>query len=179
MPALIVRRLFRSLPAGALALTAVLASAQTPPAASEARAGTFKQVQGEVRLGRDDGRPAQPGEAVRAGERIRTGEDGAASIVLRDGTVMVLGPDSTADLSQFQFDATTQEGNVLVELLKGSMRVVTGLLTRINPERFKVKTPTAVVGVRGTDFIVEAHPRAAPLYYYLRHHWSDDSRLRR
>jgi hypothetical protein len=179
MPTLSARSLFRTLPAGVLALAAAVVSAQTPDAASDTRAGTIKQVQGEVRLGRDDGRAVQPGEAVRAGERIRTGKDGAASIVLKDGTVMVLGPDSTADLSQYRFDSTTQEGNLLVDLLQGSMRMVTGLLAKVNPERFKVKTPTAVVGVRGTDFIVEATPRAEPLYYYLRHHWSDDSRLRR
>lgn len=179
MPALNARRLFRTLPAGVLALAAAAASAQTSGAAADTRAGTFKQVQGEVRLGRDDGRPARPGEPVRAGERIRTGKDGAASIVLKDGTVMVLGPDSTADLSQYRFDTTTQEGSLLVELLQGSVRMVTGLLARVNPERFKIKTPTAVVGVRGTDFIVEANPRGEPLYYYLRHHWNDHSRLRR
>ena len=179
MPALTARRLLYTLPAGVLVLAAGVASAQTSGATPDARAGTFKQVHGEVRLGRDDGRAVQPGEAVRAGERIRTGKDGAASIVLKDGTVMVLGPDSTADLSQYRFDSTTQEGNLLVDLLQGSMRMVTGLLAKVNPERFKVKTPTAVVGVRGTDFIVEANPRAEPLYYYLRHHWSDDSRLRR
>lgn len=179
MSALTARRLFHTLPAGVLALAAAVASAQTQGSASDTRAGTFKQVQGEVLLGRGDGRAVQPGEAVRAGERVRTGKDGATSIVLKDGTVMVLGPDSTADLSQYQFDSTTQEGNLLVELLQGSVRVVTGLLARVNPDRFKVKTPTAVVGVRGTDFIVEANPRAEPLYYYLRHHWSDDSRLRR
>lgn len=179
MPALSARRLFRTSPAVVLALAASVAAAQSPDIAPDTRAGTFKQVQGEVRLGRGDGRAVQPGEAVRAGQRIRTGKDGAASMVLKDGTVMVIGPDSTADLSQYRFDSTTQEGNLLVELLQGSMRVVTGLLARVNPERFKVKTPTAVVGVRGTDFIVEANPRPEPLYYYLRHHWSDDSRLRR
>ena len=180
MPAQFAHRLFRILPAGVLALAAGLASAQTPGAATDGRAGTFKQVQGEVRLGRDDSRAlAKPGEAVRHGERIRTGKDSAASIVLKDGTVMTLGPDTTADLRQFQFDSTTQEGNLLVDLLQGSVRMVTGLLAKVNPERFKVKTPTAVVGVRGTDFIVEATPRGEPLYYYLRHHWRDHSRLRR
>lgn len=179
MFALPARRLIRTLPVGVLALAAAVASAQTPDADPGPRVGTFKQVQGEVLLGRGDGRAVQPGEAVRPGERIRTGKDGAASLVLKDGTVLVLGPDSTADLSQYQFNSTTQEGNLLVELLQGSVRMVTGLLAKVNPERFKVKTPTAVVGVRGTDFIVEAKPTVEPLYYYLRHHWSDHSRLRR
>ena len=66
-----------------------------------------------------------------------------------------MGPNTTMDLSKFQFDATTQEGNFLLDLLQGSVRVVTGLLAPINPDLFKVQTPTSVVGVRGTDFIVE------------------------
>ena len=75
MPALSARRLFRTSPAVVLALAASVAAAQSPDIASDTRAGTFKQVQGEVRLGRGDGRAVQPGEAVRAGERIRTGQD--------------------------------------------------------------------------------------------------------
>lgn len=176
------RRLFHPLAAGLLALSASMAWAQAPAsAAAEAgRAGTFKQVQGEVRLGLDGARTApQSGDAVRSGERIVTGRDGAASVVLKDGTVLTLGPNTTADLRQFQYDATTQEGNFALDLLQGSLRVVTGLLAKINPDRFKVKTPTAVVGVRGTDFIVEAAPKLEPLQFYLNHHWRDHSRLRR
>ncbi len=182
MPAPVaVRRPFPLAVAIALALSTTQAWSQTPAGTTDTgRAGTFKQVQGEIRLGTDAGRPApKSGDAVRPGERIATGKDGAASLVLKDGTVLMLGPDTTADLSQFQFDTTTQEGNFVLELLQGSVRVVTGLLAKINPDRFKVKTPTAVVGVRGTDFIVEATPTSEPLYYYLRHHWRDHSRLRR
>lgn len=177
----LVRRPSHLAVATALALATTLAWSQAPAGAPDAgRAGTFKQVQGEIRLGKDAGRASpQPGDALRAGDRIATGKDGAASLVLKDGTVLTLGPNTTADLSQFQFDSTTQEGNLLLELLQGSVRVVTGLLAKVNPERFKVKTPTAVVGVRGTDFIVEAAPTPEPLHYYLNHHWKDHSRLRR
>jgi FecR protein len=171
----------RLLTASVLALSATLTWSQAPASNTDAsRVGTFKQVQGDIRLGKDAGRAApQPGDALRPGDRITTGKDGAASLVLKDGTVLTLGPNTTADLSQFQFDTTTQEGNFVLELLQGSVRVVTGLLAKINPDRFKVKTPTAVVGVRGTDFIVEATPATEPLHHYLRHHWRDHSRLRR
>lgn len=182
MPPTTTRRLFRPIAAGALALTASLAWGQTPPpaAAETGRAGTFKQVQGEVRVGKEGARTMpHSGDPVRAGERITTGRDGAASLVLKDGTVLTLGPNTTTDLNQFQYDATTQEGNFALDLLQGSLRVVTGLLAKVNPERFKVRTPTAVVGVRGTDFIVEAAPRLDPIQFYLNHHWSDHSRLRR
>ena len=148
-------RLSRQWLALAFALSAPLAWAQANPPAE--RAGTVKLVQGDVRLGQaSSGAMAQPGDAIRVGDRVLTGRDGAASLLLRDGTVMTLGPNSSADLSQFKFDSTTQEGNLLIDLLQGSVRLVTGLLSKLHPEQVKVKTPTAVVGVRGTVFIVEA-----------------------
>jgi hypothetical protein len=97
-----------------------------------------------------------PGEPVLAGERLRTGRNGTASLTLKDGTVLTLGPDTSVDLTQFNFNTTTQEGSLGLDLLQGTLRVVTGLLAKVNPERFRISTPTAVVGVRGTDFIVEA-----------------------
>lgn len=182
MPTLPAHRLLHAVPLLVIALSASPAWSQTPASAATdgTRAGTFKQVQGEVRLGRGASPTSpEPGGSLGAGERITTGKDSAASVVLKDGTVLTLGPNTTADLSQFQFNSTTQEGNLLVDLLQGSVRVVTGLLAKVNPDRFKVKTPTAVVGVRGTDFIVEATPPAEPLHAYIRIHWRDHSRLRR
>ena len=146
--------------------------------ADDTRIGTFKNVQGDVRVIGRDGR-TQPGDGVRAGDRLQTGRQGSASVVLRDGTVLTVGPGSEMDLSQFEYNATTQEGNALLKLLRGSVRVVTGLLAKTQPERFQVRTPTALVGVRGTDFIVEANPPVEHLHVALRKHWLDHSRLRR
>lgn len=73
----------------------------------------------------------------------------------RDGTVLAIGPNSAIKINEFAFDATTQQGNVLLDLLQGSVRVITGIIAKVNPEVFKVRTPTSVVGVRGTDFIVD------------------------
>lgn len=177
MPLFNVRRLQRPCLAAVLSLSATLALAQGSAGGSIERIGTIKQVLGEVHIGTAV-TPAVAGAGLRSGDRIVTGRDSGASVVLQDGTVLSLGPESSLDLSQYQFNPTTQEGNLLVELLQGSVRVITGLLAKVNPDRFKVKTPTAVVGVRGTDFIVEAQSNE-PLYYYLRHHWKDHSRLRR
>ncbi len=88
-------------------------------------------------------------------DRLSMGPQGAATLTLKDGTVLTIGPGSVMDLRQFQFDGTTQQGNLLLDLLRDSVRVMTDLLAKFNPEVFKVQTPTSVVGVRGTDFIVE------------------------
>jgi ferric-dicitrate binding protein FerR (iron transport regulator) len=138
------------------------ATTQAPPALvippnDTSRVGTFKHVEGDAWLGRTtDRQRLRPGDGVRENAQLSTGANGAASVVLKDGTVLTMGPNTTVDLRRFRFDSTTQEGHFALDLLKGSVRVITGLLARINPELFKVHTPTSVVGVRGTDFIVEA-----------------------
>ena len=123
------------------------------------RQGTFKTVQGQItRTHGGQSGPAQVGDALWQGDRITSGPKSAAAVTLRDGTVLSIGADSTVDLAQFQFDATTHEGNVLIALAKGSLRLVTGLIAKQRPEQVKVTTPTTVIGVRGTDFIVEQKP---------------------
>lgn len=149
----------------AIALTGLILSntcalAQTTASSdvsAEQRAGTMKSVRGDVRLLSSDGaaRPAAPGDAVSPIDRIVTGTDSAASVVLRDGTSMVVGPSSRLDVKQFHFDSTTQEGGMLVSLLKGSLRMITGLIGKTHPDAVRVETQTAVIGIRGTDFIVE------------------------
>lgn len=153
--------------ASLLAASAALAQAPAPvqaePAAAatpgDARQGTFKTVQGEVTLVRGATRSAAVvGDALHEGDRVLTGSRSAAAVTLTDGTILSIGPDSAVDLAQFRFDPTTQDGNVLVTLLRGSLRVVTGLIAKLKPEQVKVTTPTTVIGVRGTDFIVEQAP---------------------
>ena len=152
-------RLFLALPVSISLLLAApwsLAQSAAPALPEAQRVGTFKQVQGETWIGVASARRTPtPGDGLREAERVSTGQTGAATLTLKDGTVLTLGPNTTVDLNKFQFDATTQKGHFALDLLQGSIRVVTGLLARINPELFKVTTPTAVVGVRGTDFIVE------------------------
>ena len=151
-------------PTASDAASAATPSAPPPVAPTVAavvplRSGTFKSTEGDVAMIRAQvrSRPT-PGAALDAGDRIATGENGSAVVTLRDGTVLTVGPNAVVDLSRFSFEPTTQRGQFLVNLLEGSIRVVTGLLARINPDLFKVNTPTSVVGVRGTDFIVEAAP---------------------
>lgn len=135
-----------------LLVSAGLAHAQAAPL----RAGTVKIVQGQANVVGDKGeRALRPGDAVAASDLISTGPASAASLVLRDGTTVVLGANSRVDLKNFAYDATTQEGNVLVSVLRGSMRMLTGLIGKTRPESINVTTPTSTIGILGTDFIVE------------------------
>ena len=145
-------------PAAATAPPAVAAPAPAAAPAADAHAGFIKSVQGEVHVlsAGGDARLAKPGDRVSPIDRISTGPASAASLVLRDGTALVLGPDSRLDLKQFHFDSTTQDGGLLVSLLRGSLRMVSGLIGKTNPDAVRVDTQTATIGIRGTDFIVTA-----------------------
>ncbi|MCZ8256552.1 MAG: FecR domain-containing protein [Polaromonas sp.] len=166
-----------SMAAAVLALAAAVAQAQAPapaltpepastatPAAAPAeiprQAGFVKTLKGKVELfgpeANTAARPAQAGDVLLPGGRITTGPDSAASVVLRDGTTLVVGPSSQLELKAFTFDATTHDGNLLASLFKGSLRIITGLIGKTHPEAVRIETQFAFVGVRGTDFIVQA-----------------------
>jgi hypothetical protein len=142
----------------ALVAPATPATPTAPAAKAALQAGFVKSVRGSVQLLDGSGamRPASPGDAIGAVDRIVTGPDSSASVVLRDDTTLVVGPSSRLDLKEFHFDGTTHEGGMLVSLLRGSMRMITGLIGKSNPDAVRVETQTATIGIRGTDFIVQA-----------------------
>jgi hypothetical protein len=120
------------------------------------RAGTFKAVQGEVSVVlASTARVANVEGALQQADRIVTGRNASTTFMLKDGTVVSVGPNSTLELAKIAFDPVAQEGSLSLSLLQGTIRVVTGWLAKLHPESVQVMTPTTVVGVRGTDFIVE------------------------
>ena len=136
------------------------------------QAGIVKVVRGDVlvqRQGAAAQKPGQPasqqtvspqvsvhvGDRLFAGDRVVTADGAAVGITLRDDTLVSLGPKSTFVLEQYNFNESSGEGNVAVRVVKGTLRYVTGLIGKHAPERQQVMTPTATIGIRGTDFIVD------------------------
>lgn len=123
-------------------------------------AGVVKTARGAVSVERSGVRiPATPGARVHPGDRIVTAPNGYVGITLRDDTLLTLGPGSDLVLDNYRFDPKTHEGNFLASLGKGVLSVVTGLIARRSPDSFAVKTRISTMGVRGTEFIVEAYER--------------------
>jgi len=121
-----------------------------------ADSGMVKNLQGEVRVERDGKSSAlHVGDGLREADRVVVGPAGSVGIALRDETLISLGPNAALVIDGFAFDAKTNQGRVETSILRGSMRYVTGLIGRWNPKSIRVATPTATIGIRGTDFIVE------------------------
>ena len=142
---------------GAAAQTAAPAAAATTSAAAPAgRAGTVKIVTGRVEANGPAGlRSLGAGDAVSAADQVTTGPASSASMVLRDGTTLVVGAGSRMELRNFAYDSTTQDGSLALSLVRGTLRMITGLIGKARPEAVALTTPTATVGIRGTDFIVQ------------------------
>ncbi len=131
-------------------------SAQAPAATGTA-AGIVKRSIGSVTLERaGQTLVVQPGQVVQVGDTLRTGPASAAGITLRDDTLLTTGPDSALQITAFAFDDLTQDGNLLASLWRGTLSVVTGLISKRTPDNVKVQTRTVVLGSRGTAFIVDS-----------------------
>ena len=129
-------------------------------AAAEDYAGVVKTARGSAFAERSGARVAlAPGAKVNAGDRIVTGATGYLGLTMRDDTLLTLGPRTDISLENYRFDAKTHDGNFLLSLSKGVLSVVSGLIARRSQESFVVKTRVSTMGVRGTEFIVEADER--------------------
>lgn len=140
---------------------ACVACCMAGPARAAEPAGLVKRLQGSVTLQR--GATALvpvPGTEVQVGDRFVTGPDGAIGITLADDSLLTAGPSSTLVISEFRFDPTTHEGGILARLLQGTLHFVTGLVAKTQPQNVNVHTRNAVMGVRGTEFIVDARGEA-------------------
>ena len=143
-----------------LALACAMAFSTSVAEAQTAAAGIAKIATGDVRVSDAQGeRVLKSGDAVFENTRLIAGKQSSASVVLRDGTTLVLTENSQFNIQKFTFDATTQDGGMLINLLQGSMRMLTGLIAKINPDAIQVKTKTLSVGIRGTDFIVDTEDK--------------------
>ncbi len=133
-----------------------LLSAFALPALALDDAGIVKTLQAPVQIIRS-GNPllVAVGDPVQAGDRVVVGRGGSVGISMRDETLISLGPNSVFDIRAFAYNPTTREGEVDTSIVRGSLRYVTGLIGKLNPRAVKVSTPTATIGIRGTEFIVE------------------------
>jgi len=141
----------------ALAVFAVMATLAFPHPAPAADAGQVKVSRGTAWIDRAGVRqPAQVGARVQEADIIATGPNGSLGITFADDSLLSIGPNSTLVIERFAFDPTTQRGSFETSLRVGTLSAVSGRLTRQSPDAMKVRTPGAILGVRGTEFLVRA-----------------------
>ena len=135
----------------------VAALAINAMAAEGDAAGMIKSSKGEVSIERAGSRLAGTvGTPVFIADRVRTGADGAVGVTLRDNTLLSAGPNSLVVVDKFAFDSTTNGGTMSIAVRKGTLAVATGKIAGQTPESVDFRTSTAVIGIRGTEFVIDA-----------------------
>lgn len=121
-----------------------------------ADAGEIKTARGDAYVERGAERlPARVGLAVREGDKVVTGADATVGVTFADNSLLSIGPNSALAIDRYVFDSTTHAGHFDSTLSKGTLAAVSGKIVKQSPEAMRVRTPSAIMGVRGTEFVVQ------------------------
>jgi len=103
----------------------------------------------------------RPPAPVRVRSPAFTSADGRIDITLRDNTPHSAGPNSILVAEKLGFDITTHAGVIDAALERGTLAVTSGQIVRQSPQAVRFRTPNAILGLRGTSFVVDAVAAAA------------------
>lgn len=117
--------------------------------AQAAPVGTVTRLQGEAQAG---ALALAEGGTIPAGAILRTGAGARLEVRFVDGTMLTLGERAEVIIDQFLFDGAAQTGTARFAVNEGAFLVSTGAVARLPERPFKVVTPIASIGVRGTKF---------------------------
>jgi len=137
-------------------IVTVLALSTSAAKADNVQVAQIKTVSGQAEIVRNGARTsARVGDPLYEKDTIETGADGAIGITFIDNTVMSGGPNSQIVLEDYKFNSSNFKGSMLTDVNRGTVSMISGDIARSAPGAMKVKTPTAILGVRGTRFVIE------------------------
>ena len=144
-----------------IAVAAVVSALALAGSAWASDVGQVKTAKGTVHVERDGTLlPASVGMPIREADSLVTGADGAVGVTFSDNSLLSTGPNSVLVVDRYNFDSTTHAGSFDASLKKGTLAVVSGKMVKQSPDAMKVRTPAAIMGVRGTEFIVQVEEPA-------------------
>lgn len=144
----------------AAAAAMVLSSAMPSLAQSSSSAvGQVSLLIGAADVVHADGarEPLRRGAAILVGDRVETSANGHVHVRFIDNAAVSVRPESVLEVQAYRFDAKNPAVNeVRFNVEHGTARSISGAATEVDKTRFRLNTPIAAIGVRGTDFIVQA-----------------------
>jgi len=136
-------------------LIASMAGFATQAFASEAK-GLVVASRGTViaTTAAGESRELKQGNEVFVEDEIMTGPKSFAVVQFLDGAKVTIKPNSEIVIEDYVYNGNSDDRATL-SLVSGGLRVITGAMAKSNPENYKVKTPVALMGVRGTEFAIQ------------------------
>ena len=151
--------------AGSFLLCLVLAL----PALAAQPIGRVVAIQGEAVATGADGavRKLKLKSSIFQNDTIATREGAKLQILLNDETILAQGEQSEMVLDEYAYDpAAAKKGGFGLGLMSGLFRVITGKIADKNPDRFRVKTRKAVIGIRGCELGFELFAEREEIYVF-------------
>lgn len=141
-----------------LASLAILGALALPVSAAEP-IGYVKTVSGTAAAVRDAGSsPLMVGSPIYENDTLKTGPESSLGVTMKDGTTISAGPDTELLLDEYAFAPKKGEMGFIARVSAGTIDFVSGMLGKLAPETVSVETPTGVIGLRGTHFVVRVEP---------------------
>ena len=111
--------------------------------------GIVGAVSGTAKAGT---RELKAGDKVYLNETIYAGIDSGTQILLLDQSTFTIGSDSEVVMDTFIYDPATNDGKIVANVKKGSLKIISGLISKKNPDSLTVNVPEGTLGSRGTEF---------------------------
>lgn len=128
------------------------------PAAAQDKApvGYVKNVKGVATV-TTDGLvvQAQPGTPLHQGSALKTDAQSSMGVMFKDNTMMSFGPSTELTVDEYLYVPGEGKLKLGARMGKGTLNYVSGVIAKLKPEAVTIKTPTGMIGVRGTQFLLK------------------------
>lgn len=124
-------------------------------------AGKINRMNGTVSVTNASGKKtAKSGDVVMVGDTIEAGKDSEAFVKLKDNSTLIVRPASKVQIAEFRFEKKPTD-TAKTSLIEGSLRAVSGQISKGKPDSVKFQAGTATIGIRGTDIDLAIIPEGA------------------
>jgi len=122
-----------------------------------AQAGVVTEITGQARVKRNNQTiELRQGSGIEQNDQIETGQ-GRVKITFQDKTTVQITESSRLVVDEFVYDPKSGEGKLGARAALGTVRYVSGSIAAKNPRSVNLRTPTATIAVRGTDFVMSVN----------------------
>lgn len=119
--------------------------------------GNVTEITGQafIRRGKES-IPVVKNIGIETNDKVET-KNGDVKITFKDSTTVKITPGSSLVIDDFIYDPKSSSGKLNLKAASGTVRYVSGAIAHSNPNAVNIKTPTAAIAVRGTDFIMSVN----------------------
>lgn len=98
---------------------------------------------------------AQPGTPLHQGSALKTETDASMGVIFGDNTIMSFGPSTLLTVEEYLYEPSAGKLKLGARMGKGTLNYVSGAIAKLQPDAVTVKTPSGMIGVRGTQFLLK------------------------